>query len=126
MRKEEIHKNYRSPKCCVLGRLKPSSYIATAPTTTVTMTARHPAEGRRRGQPHGGGTDPAHRPAGAVLNSRYELIEYVNDVNREYVEVLVEQNGGGRTDTTYTYGVDRISMELFNQTAKTSYYPGET
>ena len=27
---------------------------------------------------------------------------------------------------TYTYGVDRISMELFNQTAKTSYYPGET
>ena len=61
-------------------------------------------------------------PAGAVLNSRYELIEYVNDVNREYVEVLVEQNGGGRTDTTYTYGVDRISMELFNQTAKTSYY----
>ena len=65
-------------------------------------------------------------PAGAVLNSKYELIEYVNDVNREYVEVLVEQNGGGRTDTTYTYGVDRISMELFNQTAKTSYYPGET
>ena len=36
-------------------------------------------------------------PAGAVLNSKYELIEYVNDVNREYVEVLVEQNGG-RTD----------------------------
>ena len=65
-------------------------------------------------------------PAGAVLNSRYELIEYVNDVNREYVEVLVEQNINGRTDTTYTYGVDRISMELFNQTAKTSYYPGET
>ena len=61
-----------------------------------------------------------------MLNSRYELIEYVNDVNREYVEMLVEQNGGGRTDTTYTYGVDRISMELFNQTAKTSYYPGET
>ena len=29
-------------------------------------------------------------PAGAVLDSRYELIEYVNDVNREYVEVLVE------------------------------------
>ena len=55
-----------------------------------------------------------------MLNSKYELIEYVNDVNREYVEVLVEQNGGGRTDTTYTYGVDRISMELFNQTAKTS------
>ena len=61
-------------------------------------------------------------PAGAMLDSRYELIEYVNDVNREYVEVLVEQNINGRTDTTYTYGVDRISRELFNQTAKTSYY----
>ncbi len=57
-----------------------------------------------------------------MLNSRYELIEYVNDVNREYVEVLVEQNINGRTDTTYTYGVDRISMELFNQTSRTSYY----
>ena len=47
-------------------------------------------------------------------------------MNREYVEVLVEQNINGRIDTTYTYGVDRISMELFNQTAKTFYYPGET
>ena len=32
-------------------------------------------------------------PAGATLTSKYELIEYVNDVNREYVEVLVEQIG---------------------------------
>ena len=61
-----------------------------------------------------------------MLDSKYELIEYVNDVNREYVEVLVERNGGGRTDTTYIYGVDRISRELFNQTSRTSYYPGET
>ena len=61
-------------------------------------------------------------PAGATLTSKYELIEYVNDVNREYVEVLVEQNINGRTDTTYTYGVDRISKELFNQTNRTSYY----
>jgi YD repeat-containing protein len=65
-------------------------------------------------------------PAGATLTSKYELIEYVNDVNREYVEVLVEQNINGRTDTTYTYGVDRISKELFNQTNRTSYYLGET
>ena len=49
-------------------------------------------------------------------------------MNREYVEVLVEQNINGRTDTTstYTYGVDRISKELFNQTNRTSYYLGET
>lgn len=61
-------------------------------------------------------------PAGAVLTSKYELIEYINDVNREYAEVLVEQNINGRTDTTYTYGVYRISRELFNQTCRTSYY----
>ena len=61
-------------------------------------------------------------PAGATLTSKYELIEYVNDVNRKYVEALVEQNINGRTDTTYTYGVDRISKELFNQTSRTSYY----
>nr|WP_296440400.1 hypothetical protein [uncultured Acetatifactor sp.] len=65
-------------------------------------------------------------PAGATLTSKYELIEYVNDVNREYVEVLVEQNINGRTDTTYTYGVDRISRELFNRANRTSYYLGET
>ncbi len=34
--------------------------------------------------------------SGAVLTSRYELIEYVNDVNREHAEVLVEQNLNGR------------------------------
>ena len=61
-------------------------------------------------------------PAGVTLTSKYELIEYVNDVNCEYVEVLVEQNINGRTDTTYTYGVDRISKELFNQTNRPSYY----
>ena len=47
-------------------------------------------------------------------------------MNREYVEVLVEQNINGRTDTTYTYGIDRISKELFNQASRTSYYLGET
>ena len=61
-------------------------------------------------------------PSCAALTSKYELIEYINDVNREYAEVLVELNLNGRTDTTYTYGVDRISKELFNQTCRTSYY----
>ena len=65
-------------------------------------------------------------PAGVTLTSKYELIEYVNDVNCEYVEVLVEQNINGRTDTTYTYSEDRISKELFNQTNRTFYYLGET
>lgn len=30
----------------------------------------------------------------------YELIEYINDVNREYAEVLVEQNINGAQATT--------------------------
>ena len=35
----------------------------------------------------------------------YELIEQLNDVNREYAEVLVEyRNINGRTDTLYIYG----------------------
>ena len=34
----------------------------------------------------------------------YELIEYINDVNREYAEVLVEQNINGALDTAYVYG----------------------
>ena len=47
-------------------------------------------------------------------------------MNCYYVYVLLVQNINGRTDTTYTYGVDRISKELFNQTNRTSYYLGET
>ncbi|MCM1097622.1 MAG: hypothetical protein NC427_06105 [Ruminococcus flavefaciens] len=62
------------------------------------------------------------KASGAVGNSQYELIEYLNDVNREYVEVLVEQNINGRTDTVYTYGNERISREMFNQTSRTAYY----
>ena len=50
----------------------------------------------------------------------YELIEYINDVNREYVEVLVEQNINGKTDTSYVYGVERLSLERFN--GSTGYY----
>ena len=36
----------------------------------------------------------------------YELIEYLNDVNREHAAVLVEQNINGRTDTSYIYGAE--------------------
>ena len=60
--------------------------------------------------------------SGAVLTSRYELIEYVNDVNREHAEVLVEQNLNGRADTVYTYGTDRIGREMFGQVSRSSYY----
>ena len=37
----------------------------------------------------------------------YELIEYVNDVNREYTEVLMELNINGIMDTAYSYGNER-------------------
>ena len=56
----------------------------------------------------------------------YELIEYLNDVNREHAEVLVEQNINGRTDTSYIYGAeinggfDRISLDRFD--GSTDYY----
>ena len=50
----------------------------------------------------------------------YELIEYINDVNREYAEVLVEQNINGKTDTSYVYGVDRLSLDRFD--GSTGYY----
>ena len=56
----------------------------------------------------------------------YELIEYLNDVNREHAAVLVEQNINGRTDTSYIYGAeinggfDRISLDRFD--GSTGYY----
>ena len=50
----------------------------------------------------------------------YELIEYINDVNREYAEVLVEQNINGKTDASYVYGVDRLSLDRFD--GSTGYY----
>ena len=56
----------------------------------------------------------------------YELIEYINDVNREYAEVLVEQNINGADDTTYVYGAiignssDRLSADRFE--GSTGYY----
>ncbi len=56
----------------------------------------------------------------------YELIEYINDVNREYAEVLVEQNINGALDTAYVYGAaigvgsDRLSLDRFDDS--TGYY----
>ena len=56
----------------------------------------------------------------------YELIEYLNDVNREHAEVLVEQNINGKADTSYIYGAeinggfDRISLDRFD--GSTGYY----
>ncbi len=56
----------------------------------------------------------------------YELIEYINDVNREYAETLVEQNINGALDTAYVYGAaigtgsDRLSLDRFD--GSTGYY----
>ena len=59
-------------------------------------------------------------------DKNYALIEYLNDVNREHAEVLVEQNINGKTDTSYIYGAeinggfDRISLDRFD--GSTGYY----
>ncbi len=50
----------------------------------------------------------------------YELIEYINDVNREHTEVLVERNINGELDSAYTYGVDRLSIDRYDDS--TGYY----
>ncbi|MEW4411866.1 EndoU domain-containing protein [Clostridium sp. AN503] len=50
----------------------------------------------------------------------YELVEYVNDVNREHVEVLMELNINGIMDTAYSYGNERLTSERF--TEWTGYY----
>ena len=44
----------------------------------------------------------------------YELMEYLNDVNRAYAEVLVEQNINGALDTAYVYGAARLSLDRFD------------
>ncbi len=46
-------------------------------------------------------------------HKNYELMEYVNDVNREHVEVLQELNINGIMDTSYTYGNERLTNERF-------------
>ena len=50
----------------------------------------------------------------------YELIEYVNDVNRENAEVLMELNINGKMDTAYSYGNERLTVERFD--GWTGYY----
>ncbi len=56
-------------------------------------------------------------------HKNYELIEYVNDVNREYTEVLMEVNIDGEMDTAYTYGNERLTIERF--TGWTGYYTND-
>ena len=50
----------------------------------------------------------------------YELVEYVNDVNRENEEVLMELNINGKMDTAYSYGNERLTVERFD--GRTGYY----
>ena len=50
----------------------------------------------------------------------YELVEHVNDVNRDHVEVLMELNINGIMDTAYSYGNERLTNERF--TGWTGYY----
>ena len=50
----------------------------------------------------------------------YELIEYVNDVNRKNAEVLMELNINGKMDTAYSYGNERLTVERFD--GWTGYY----
>ena len=50
----------------------------------------------------------------------YELVEFVNDVNRDYAEVLMELNSNGIMDTAYSYGNERLTNERFK--GWTGYY----
>ena len=50
----------------------------------------------------------------------YELVEYVNDVNREYMEVLMEPNINGIMDTAHPYDNERLTVERFD--GWTGYY----
>ena len=51
----------------------------------------------------------------------YELIEYVNDVNRQYTEVLMKLNENGYLDTAYTYGNERLSADRFEGSSYLNY-----
>ncbi|EAE7093151.1 hypothetical protein BI336_05285 [Listeria monocytogenes] len=52
--------------------------------------------------------------------SSLDTINYVNDINREFSEVLQTQNAKGETVHTYTYGVQRINDT--KQDEKPTYY----
>lgn len=53
-------------------------------------------------------------------HNNYELIEYVNDMNWEHAEVLMELNVNGIMDTAYSYGNERLTRGRF--TGWTGYY----
>lgn len=67
--------------------------------------------------------------SGAITDNSYELIEYINDVNREYTEVLAEQNINGTLDTAYVYGAatgtgsGRLSLDRLGSTGYYLYDP---
>lgn len=49
----------------------------------------------------------------------YEVTNYLNDVSQEHTQVLQTTNESGQVKASYTYGVDRVSI---NQAGKDSYY----
>lgn len=61
-----------------------------------------------------------------LLNSEYDLTGFVNDINRQYTEVLQEYNLNGTTESSYDYGVQRNSASLmvgsWNQHRETYFY----
>ncbi len=46
--------------------------------------------------------------------SQYELTGYINDVNTEYTQVLMEFGSNGRWSNVYDYGVQRNSVNIKN------------
>lgn len=53
-----------------------------------------------------------------------ETINYVNDINREFTEVLQTENANGNTIHTYTYGVQRINDKKQNEQPTIYSYDG--
>ncbi|EAF9207798.1 hypothetical protein A4V34_05335 [Listeria monocytogenes] len=53
-----------------------------------------------------------------------DTINYVNDINREFIEVLQTTNAAGNTIHTYTYGVQRIDDKKKDEKATVYSYDG--
>lgn len=53
-----------------------------------------------------------------------ETINYINDINREFTEVLQTENAKGNTIHTYTYGVQRINDTKKDEQATVYSYDG--
>lgn len=51
---------------------------------------------------------------GILKASQYELTGYINDVNTEYTQVLMEFGSNGRWSNVYDYGVQRNSVNIKN------------